>query len=139
MLIKTPQPLELVDDALRLELNILEAVLLRLELAPKLKGHVVRGLELLVTLRVLATAAAAVAAPVGDCLLELVALQLLLGPVLDSALDGHVEGLPGLHEHLAELVGLVDGDARDAADELLGACEGGLAISALEEDWLCGS
>lgn len=130
-----PQLLKLVDDAKRLVLNILDTLLLRLELAPQIKGVTMGGPELVVALLATTT----VAAPVGDGLLELVALELLLGPVLDGLLDGHVEGLAGLHEHVAELVGLVDRDARDAADEQLGVGEGGLAVAALEEDWLGGS
>lgn len=139
---KDPQLLKLIDDTLRLELNILEPLAVRLQLEPEVKGTPVRGAELFLALLVVvpaAAAAAAVVAPVGDCLLQLVALQLLVRPVLDGSLDGQVECLAGLHELLAEVVGLPDRDAGGVSDVLLGGCEGRLSVSTLEEDGLFGS
>lgn len=105
ILIKHPQLLKLADNAPRLELNVLVALAVGMQLTPKLKRIPVRRAELLIALLV---AVPAVVAPVRDCLLELVALQLLVRPVLDGSFDRHVEGLPGFHERLAELVGLSD-------------------------------
>lgn len=89
--------------------------------------------ELVLAVRVGATTGVV---PVGDRFLEVVTLELLVRPVLDGSLDGHVEDLPSLHKDLADLIGLVGREARDSTDEQLRVRENGLAISALEENSL---
>lgn len=106
-----------------------------MQLAPKIKRILVRSTKLLFTLLI---SVPSVMGPVGDFLLELVALKLLVRLVLDGSLDGKIEGLARFHELLAELVGLAYRDARSVPDVLLRGCEGGLSISALEEDGLFG-